>query len=73
MEAASGIEPLKRVLQTLALATWLRRRKRRGLESREAIKLEGSKLKGQRAQLLEFQELLELIGLIGFVGLIGSG
>jgi hypothetical protein len=39
LEAASGIEPLKRVLQTLALTTWLRRHKRHGLEGQEAGEL----------------------------------
>jgi hypothetical protein len=39
LEAAGGIEPPKKVLQTLALATWLRRHERLGLESLEARKL----------------------------------
>ena len=53
LEAASGIEPLKRVLQTLALATWLRRREEHELEGLEAIKLEGCKATKTKSIMLE--------------------
>ena len=51
LEAASGIEPPKKVLQTFALATWLRRHKIDWLESLVILRrLEDEKIRRLEAE-----------------------